>query len=137
MNLIQQYNNKKISELIKQREVVNFKAGDTIKVHLKILEGNTERVQVFEGVCIAKTNKSIGSTFTVRKISYNEGVERLFYLYSPRIQKIDVQRVGKVRRAKLYYLRELKGKAARIAEDNSKSLITKRQRNNEKTHTIE
>jgi len=87
-----------------------------VRVHVKVIEGNRERVQAFEGVVIARRNRGIGSSFTVRKISYGEGVERVFPLYSPRIEKIEVVRRGRVRRAKLYYLRERRGKAARIAE---------------------
>ena len=93
-----------------------FRPGDTLRVNVKVIEGTRERVQAFEGVCIARANRGIGSSFTVRKISYGEGVERVFPLYSPRIDSIEVVRQGAVRRAKLYYLRGLTGKAARIAE---------------------
>ena len=93
-----------------------FSAGDTLKVNVKVVEGTRERIQAFEGVCIARKNAGVRSSFTVRKISYGEGVERLFPLYSPRISGIEVVRRGKVRRAKLYYLRERQGKSARIAE---------------------
>jgi large subunit ribosomal protein L19 len=93
-----------------------FRPGDTVRVNVRVIEGTRERVQAFEGVCIAKKNRGINSSFTVRKISYGEGVERVFPLYSPRIDSIDVVRRGKVRRAKLYYLRERRGKSARIAE---------------------
>ncbi len=94
----------------------NFRPGDTVKVHVKVVEGNRERVQVFEGVVIKRQNGGISETFTVRKISYGVGVERTFPVHSPRLDKIEVSRRGKVRRAKLYYLRELRGKAARIKE---------------------
>src|SRR3954447_24348825 len=93
-----------------------FAPGDTLRVNVKVIEGTRERVQAFEGVCIARKNAGVNSSFTVRKISYGEGVERVFPLYSPRIASIDVVRRGDVRRAKLYYLRELRGKRARISE---------------------
>jgi large subunit ribosomal protein L19 len=96
--------------------VPDFRPGDTLKVNVKVIEGNRERVQAFEGVCIARRNRGINSAFTVRKISYGEGVERVFPLYSPRIESIEVVRRGRVRRAKLYYLRGRTGKSARIAE---------------------
>ncbi|GEM00751.1 large subunit ribosomal protein L19 [Halolactibacillus halophilus] len=101
-------------EQIKDRPV--FKAGDTVKVHVKVVEGTRERIQVFEGVVIKRQNGGISETFTVRKISYGVGVERTFPVHSPRVDKIEVMRRGKVRRAKLYYLRNLRGKAARIKE---------------------
>lgn len=117
MNILELYNKNQIDKVTKDVKIPGFKAGDTLKVHVKIVEGATERVQIFEGLCISKRNRSIGSTFIVRKISYgNEGVERIFHLYSPRIAKIEVVKCGKVRRAKLYYLRKLQGKASRIAE---------------------
>jgi large subunit ribosomal protein L19 len=94
-----------------------FSIGDTVRVHFTIVEGTTERVQVFEGVCIAKKNGGLRRTFTVRKMSYGVGVERVFPLHSPRIQKVEVVRAGRVRRAKLYYVRERVGKAAKITED--------------------
>jgi large subunit ribosomal protein L19 len=94
----------------------NFRPGDTVKVHVKVVEGNRERIQVFEGVVIKRQNGGISETFTVRKISYGVGVERTFPVHSPRVDKIEVSRRGKVRRAKLYYLRNLRGKAARIKE---------------------
>jgi large subunit ribosomal protein L19 len=94
----------------------NFKVGDTVKVHFKIIEGKTERIQVYEGLVIAMKNAQIGKTFTVRKNSYGVGVERVFPLYSPRIAKVEVMRPGKVRRAKLYYIREKIGKGAKIKE---------------------
>jgi large subunit ribosomal protein L19 len=94
----------------------NFRVGDTVKVHYLIVEGRTERVQVFEGLVIAKRNSGVRKTFTVRKVSYGIGVERIFPLHSPRIQKIEVSRRGRVRRAKLYYIRQRVGKAAKVAE---------------------
>lgn len=114
MNIIEQLNQDTIANLGK--EIPEFGAGDTLKVHVKVKEGNRERVQVFEGVCIARKNDSINSNFTVRKLSYGEGVERVFPLYSPIIDKIECTRRGDVRRAKLYYLRGRTGKAARIKE---------------------
>ena len=114
MNIIEQLNQETIKGLAK--DVVDFSVGDTLRVHVKVKEGNRERVQVFEGVCIARKNAGINSSFTVRKISFGEGVERVFPLYSPIIDKVERKRTGAVRRAKLYYLRALRGKAARIAE---------------------
>ncbi len=111
MNIINAIEAEQIKE-----DIENFRIGDTVKVHFKIVEGATERVQVFEGVCIAKKNGGVRKTFTVRKISYGVGVERIFPLHSPRIQKIEVARRGKVRRSKLYYLRKRVGKAAKVAE---------------------
>jgi large subunit ribosomal protein L19 len=100
-----------------ERPVPRFEPGDTLRVHLKVQEGNRERIQVYEGQCIARKNAGVNSSFTVRKISFDEGVERVFPLYSPNIWEIEVVRKGIVRRAKLYYLRDLRGKASRIAED--------------------
>lgn len=94
----------------------NFRIGDTIKVHYKIIEGTTERIQIFEGICISKNNKDISKTFTVRKLSYGVGVERIFPFHSPKIAKIDVVRKGRVRRSKLYYLRDRIGKSAKVKE---------------------
>ena len=116
MNIIEQLEKEQLTKLTADREVPEFGPGDTVKVHVKVVEGTRERIQVFEGVCIARKNAGLNSAFTVRKISYGEGVERVFPLYSPRIEKIDVMRRGKVRRAKLYYLRGLRGKKARITE---------------------
>jgi large subunit ribosomal protein L19 len=98
------------------REIVRFGAGDTLRVHVKVVEGTRERIQVYEGVCIGRHNAGISSTFTVRKVSFGEGVERIVPLYSPRIEKIEMVRRGDVRRAKLYYLRGRSGKATRIRE---------------------
>ncbi len=119
MDLIAKYEQKQIEKLSQLKEIPEFRPGDTLKVKVKIVDGNAERIQLFEGVCIARKNHSVGSTFTVRKISNNEGVERVFPLYSPLVAGIDVIRKGKVRRAKLYYLRDLRGKAARIKERTS------------------
>ena len=116
MNIIEQLEQEQMAKLAEARPIPDFQAGDTLRVHVKVIEGSRERVQVFEGVCIARKNNAMNSAFTVRKISYGEGVERVFPLYSPRIEKIEVVRRGSVRRAKLYYLRERRGKSARIAE---------------------
>src|SRR5690625_1228992 len=108
-----------INELTKDQlktDLPQFKAGDTVRVHVRIVEGSRERIQVFEGVVIRRRGGGISETFTVRKISYGVGVERTFPVHSPRVDKIEVTRRGKVRRAKLYYLRDLRGKAARIKE---------------------
>jgi len=111
MNIVDQIGNEQLKQ-----DVPMFKAGDTLRVHAKIVEGDKHRIQVFQGVCIKRVNRGIGSTFTVRKISGGVGVERIFPLHSPLIDKIEVLMVGRVRRAKLYYLRNLQGKAARIRE---------------------
>ncbi|MHA1540189.1 MAG: 50S ribosomal protein L19 [Alphaproteobacteria bacterium] len=116
MNLLQKFEKAQVEKLTAKKEIPVFAAGDTIRVGVKIKEGERERVQNFEGVCIARTNSGLNSAFTVRKISFNEGVERIFPLYSPMLDSITVIRRGKVRRAKLYYLRALRGKKARIAE---------------------
>ena len=116
MNLIAELEKELQDRLIAERPVPDFRPGDTLKVSVKVIEGNRERVQAFEGVCIARRNRGVNSAFTVRKISYGEGVERVFPLYSPRIDSIEVVRRGRVRRAKLYYLRGRTGKRARIAE---------------------
>jgi large subunit ribosomal protein L19 len=116
MNIIQQLEAEQIAKLSAARAVPDFRAGDTLRVGVKVKEGDRTRVQAFEGVCIARSNKGLGSNFTVRKISFGEGVERVFPLYSPLIDSITVVRRGDVRRAKLYYLRGRSGKSARIAE---------------------
>lgn len=116
MNTMQQLEQEQIAALSKARAVPDFAPGDTLRVNVKVSEGGRERVQAFEGVCIARSNRGVNSSFTVRKISYGEGVERVFPLYSPRIDSIAVVRRGDVRRAKLYYLRGRTGKAARITE---------------------
>src|SRR5471032_2500523 len=116
MNIIQQYEADQIASLSATRAVPNFAPGDTVRVAVKVVEGDRTRTQAFEGVCIARSNKGLNSNFTVRKISYGEGVERVFPLYAPTIADITVVRRGDVRRAKLYYLRGRSGKSARIAE---------------------
>ena len=116
MNIVEKISQDQIDKVVEGRPVPEFGPGDTLKVHVKVVEGTRERVQIFEGVCIARKADSINSNFTVRKISYGEGVERVFPLYSPRIGQIEVVRRGRVRRAKLYYLRGRRGKSARIAE---------------------
>ena len=116
MNFVEKISQDQIDKVVEGRPVPEFGPGDTLKVHVKVIEGTRERVQIFEGVCIARKADSINSNFTVRKISYGEGVERVFPLYSPRIDQIEVVRRGRVRRAKLYYLRGRRGKSARIAE---------------------
>src|SRR3954466_3561144 len=116
MNIIQQYEAEQIARLSAERAVPEFIPGDTLRVMVKVVEGERTRTQAFEGVCIARSNKGLNSNFTVRKISYGEGVERVFPLYSPTIAEIAVVRRGDVRRAKLYYLRGRSGKSARIAE---------------------
>jgi large subunit ribosomal protein L19 len=116
MNLLQELEAEQVAKLAAGRPVPPFQPGDTVKVSVRVVEGERERVQAFEGVCIARKNAGINSNFTLRKISYGEGVERVFPLHSPRISAIEVVRRGAVRRAKLYYLRGLRGKKARIAE---------------------
>ncbi|MBV9521391.1 MAG: 50S ribosomal protein L19 [Alphaproteobacteria bacterium] len=116
MNILQALDEEQVKKLSTGRGVPEFGPGDTLRVSVKVIEGERERVQAFEGVCIARKNAGVNSNFTLRKISYGEGVERVFPLYSPRVTAIDVVRRGKVRRAKLYYLRGRTGKAARITE---------------------
>ena len=116
MNILDKIGQAQINAVTEQRAIPEFGPGDTLKINVKVVEGSRERVQAFEGVCIGRSNRGINSSFTVRKISYGEGVERIFPLYSPKIQAIEVVRRGDVRRAKLYYLRGRTGKAARIAE---------------------
>jgi large subunit ribosomal protein L19 len=116
MNLLQQLEAEQIAALIAKRGVPQFDAGDSLRVMVRVVEGERTRTQAFEGVCIARSNKGLNSNFTVRKISYGEGVERVFPLYAPSIAEIIVTRRGDVRRAKLYYLRDRSGKSARIAE---------------------
>ena len=118
MNTLEKYEKSQLKNLTSNKSYPEFNAGDTIKVHLKIKEGEKERVQVFEGVCIAKKNAGLNSAFTVRKISYGEGIERVIPLFSPQISKIELVKSGNVRRSKLYYLRERSGKSARISEKN-------------------
>ncbi|MBB6249607.1 MAG: 50S ribosomal protein L19 [Azospirillaceae bacterium] len=116
MNIIQKLEQEQIEKLTAVRAVPEFSPGDTVKVNVKVIEGSRERVQAYEGVVIARRNAGVSSSFTVRKISYGEGVERVFPLYSPRIDSIELIRKGDVRRAKLYYLRDRRGKSARITE---------------------
>ncbi|NBX02523.1 MAG: 50S ribosomal protein L19 [Alphaproteobacteria bacterium] len=116
MNLLQKIEQDNMAKLSEGKRLDNFAQGDTVRVNVRIVEGNTERVQAFEGICIGKKNAGMRSAFTVRKISHGEGVERVFPLYSPRLESVELVRKGEVRRAKLYYLRGLTGKAARITE---------------------
>ena len=116
MNIIEQFEKDQIKSLVKGKKIPQFHPGDTVRVNVKVREGTRERVQGFEGVCIAKKNRGLSSSFTVRKISFGEGVERVFPIFSPTIDSISVIRTGQVRRAKLYYLRDLTGKKARIVE---------------------
>ena len=122
MKNIEDINREEIKKIIANKKITDFSPGDTIKIGVKIVEGKRQRIQYFEGVCIAKKNRDINSSFTVRKISFGEGVERTFALYSPNVDSIKVIRSGKVRRAKLYYLRNRKGKSARIAEKIKKKI---------------
>ena len=128
MNIVEKISKDQIDRVVENRPIPEFGPGDTLKVHVKVVEGTRERVQIFEGVCIARKADSINSNFTVRKISYGEGVERVFPLHSTAIDSIEVTRLGDVRRAKLYYLRGLTGKRARITEktnwSSSKNLET-------------
>jgi large subunit ribosomal protein L19 len=116
MNLLQTLNKEQADKLAAKRAVPDFAPGDTLRVNVKVIEGSRERTQAYEGVCIARKNAGVNSSFTVRKISYGEGVERVFPLFSPMVGSIEVVRRGKVRRAKLYYLRGRTGKSARITE---------------------
>ena len=122
MKSIEDINREAVKKIVSSKKISDFSPGDTIKVGVKIIEGKRERIQYFEGVCIAKKNRDINSSFTVRKISFGEGVERTFALYSPNVDSIKVIRSGKVRRAKLYYLRDRKGKSTRIAEKIKKKI---------------
>ena len=117
MNIIENLEKEQMEKLTSGKNIPNFKPGDTLKVHTKVKEGDRERIQIYEGVCIARKNDGLNSSFTVRKISFGEGVERVFPLYSPNVAKIEVSRIGKIRRAKLYFLRALRGRSARIADD--------------------
>jgi large subunit ribosomal protein L19 len=123
MDIIQQVEQEQLAKLASGRAIPDFRPGDTIRVNVKVVEGTRERIQAFEGVCIGRKNAGLNSAFTVRKISYGEGVERVFPLYSPRVEGIEVVRKGAVRRAKLYYLRGRRGKSARIAEDTSQRRV--------------
>ena len=145
MKNIEEINKDSVKKILEKNKIPDFFAGDTVKIGVRISEGKRERIQYFEGVCIAKKNRDINSSFTVRKISFGEGVERTFALYSPIISSIKVVRSGEVRRAKLYYLRDRKGKSARIAEKIKKNIgvdISLQSNNNEtkskdKTETAE
>ena len=119
MNVIDKIQKDQMDKIIAERSIPDFSAGDTIKVDVKIVEGDKERIQAFEGLCIARSGGGLNESFTVRKISYGEGVERIFPIFSPKIAGITVLKKGKVRRAKLYYLRDRRGKSARIVEKNS------------------
>ncbi len=116
MNILEIVEEEHKKALLEGKEIPEFSAGDTLRVSVKVIEGERERIQDFEGVCIGRKNAGLNSAFTVRKVSYGEGVERVFPLYSPKVVAIEVKRHGKVRRSKLYYLRDLQGKAARIPE---------------------
>ena len=118
-NILENFEKDHIQQLMSGKTYPKFNAGDTLKVHLKVKEGEKERIQVFEGVCIAKKNAGVNSSFTVRKISYGEGIERVLPYYSPQISKIEIVKKGDVRRSKLYYLRGRSGKSARITEKTS------------------
>ena len=122
MKNIEEINSASVKKILTKKKIPEFFAGDTLKVGVRIVEGKRERIQYFEGVCIAKKNRNINSSFTVRKISFGEGVERTFALYSPIVDSIKVIRSGKVKRAKLYYLRDRKGKSARIEEKIKKKI---------------
>ena len=117
MNLLDKFEAKQIEQVIKERTLPNFKPGDTVKVYAKVVEGSNERTQIFEGVVIRRKNRGLSSTFAVKKISNGEAVERLFMFHSPRVEKVEIVKRGIVRRAKLYYMRTLQGKAARIKEN--------------------
>ena len=116
MNLLQTLEQEEIARVMEGKNMPDFAPGDTLKIMVKVVEGTRERLQAYEGVCIARKNRGLNSSITVRKLSYGEGVERVFPLYSPRVDSIEVIRRGRVRRAKLYYLRTRRGKSARIAE---------------------
>ena len=122
MNIIEQLEAEQAAAIAEKRTLPAFQPGDTVKVNVRVVEGNRTRVQAYEGVCIARSGGGLNESFTVRKISYGEGVERVFPVYSPLVESVDVVRRGKVRRAKLYYLRGLTGKAARIVERQEKKV---------------
>ena len=122
MKNIEDINRESVKKILSKKKIPEFFAGDTVKIGVRIVEGKRERIQYFEGVCIAKKNRNLNSSFTVRKISFGEGVERTFALYSPIVDSVKVIRSGDVRRAKLYYLRDRKGKSARIAEKIRKKI---------------
>ncbi|GAB3453866.1 50S ribosomal protein L19 [Insolitispirillum peregrinum] len=122
MNIIQQLEQEQIAALTANKQIPVFTPGDTVRVQVKVVEGQRERLQAYEGVVIARKNAGLNSSFTVRKISFGEGVERVFPLYSPNVERIELVRRGKVRRAKLYYLRGRRGRAARIVEDTAANI---------------
>ena len=130
MNTLEKFEKNQLDSLKANKILPEFNSGDTVKVHLKVKEGEKERVQIYEGVCIAKKNAGINSSFTVRKISYGEGIERVLPLYSPQIEKIELIKSGDVRRSKLYYLRGRSGKSARIAEKNTYNQTSIKKTNN-------
>ena len=139
MKNIEDINRENVKKILAKRKIPEFFAGDTIKVGVRIAEGKRERIQYFEGVCIAKKNRDINSSFTVRKISFGEGVERTFALYSPIIGSIKIIRSGKVNKAKLYYLRDRKGKSARISEKVKKKIgidISEQTSNNQTVNEV-
>ncbi len=127
MNTLQKFEAKQLEALQADKNIPDFSAGDTVRVNVKVKEGTRERVQAYEGVCIARGGHGINASFTVRKISYGEGVERVFPLYSPRLDSIELIRRGSVRRAKLYYMRDRRGKSARIAERKTGHGIEKKE----------
>ena len=143
MNTLEKFEKEHLKDLESDKKLPTFNSGDTVKVHLRVKEGEKERIQIFEGVCIARKNAGINSSFTVRKISYGEGIERILPLFSPQISKIEVVKTGSVRRSKLYYLRKRSGKSARIAEKNvvnksqnppiSTNVFTEKETSNNKT----
>ncbi len=140
MKNIEEINKASVKRILSKRKIPEFFAGDVVKVGVRISEGKRERIQYFEGVCIAKKNRNINSSFTVRKISFGEGVERTFALYSPIVGSIKVIRSGKVKRAKLYYLRDRKGKSARISEKIKKTIgldISEQTEENDNTNQIQ
>jgi large subunit ribosomal protein L19 len=122
MNILQKLESEQLAELKAKRPVPDFAPGDTLRVYVKVSEGQRERTQAYEGVCVARKNAGVNSSFTVRKISFGEGVERVFPLYAPVLDKIEVVRHGRVRRAKLYYLRDRRGRSARIAEEQASAV---------------
>lgn len=127
MNTIQQIEQEEAARVLGDKVLPDFAAGDTLRVHVRIKEGERERVQAYEGVCIARNGGGLNESYTVRKISFGEGVERVFPMYSPNVEKIEIVRKGKVRRAKLYYLRDRRGKSARITERTTGRGIVKRE----------
>lgn len=136
MNTLEKFEKDQLESLKANKIFPEFNPGDTVKIHLKVKEGEKERIQIYEGVCIAKKNAGINSSFTVRKISYGEGIERVFPLYSPQIEKIELVKSGDVRRSKLYYLRGRSGKSARIAEKNTYSQTTSEKSEKKKAKDI-